>query len=186
MNQALIRAYLWEFSRILGEEPQTPLHPGELVLLHIQKDYLGMFELIKNHLNLPIELSITFVDANSIDGKAMRVTIPQEILYGENADGIIVKIKVAQEFLPCPSCGLIAFAMAHELCHIILAIKKSPLCSYKAERVVDLAAMFLGYRESIFEFVNYWTINKNGDPIYSRNGYLTPEERLYSLQLMQK
>lgn len=184
MNHAVIRSHITLLIDILGK-PRPPIHPGELVLLCVQKRYPEMFEAIKKDLGLTSELLVTFVEGSTIDNKGMRITIPQKMwktMYGKTYGESAIEVRVANEFLLQPSPGLIAFAMAHELCHLLLAIKEPRL--FKRELAVDISAMLLGYRGSAFEFVNYHLMEPDGSVRFVPNGYLTPKERKYALKLL--
>jgi hypothetical protein len=107
--------------------------------------------------------------------------------------GEIVQIRIffRKEFLIREPLGIVLFAMAHELSHVLLNKEKHRL--REVEEVVDITAMFMGYgdlflKESLVAERPIEIITKEGEEIsrQQRVGYLTLEEKQYVMDLLKK
>jgi hypothetical protein len=144
-----VKKYLQELRRTLPYVP--PIPTAALKSLHKAQDYKGMVKLIKRAMNIE---DVTFLvvwvpDGAEKTGKhkdaAAWVNLPNEMpSYGTKAfKEMTIKMFFRRSFIE-QAYDETAVAIAHELSHVVLESIRHPL--RRCEKVVDLTAMLLGFR----------------------------------------
>jgi hypothetical protein len=190
-------------------EPRALVDKTLFEKLHAKKNFEGMLSLVKTQMGLDLRIVMGKVNSGGPIHAPAWLKRPEPLpMYGTRAfRETTVTIYLRKEFLSKARCGSIVVAMAHECAHLVLDSIGHPL--RELEVVVDLTAMFLGYRMFYLRDAEYVTFDTvESAPTYGlmellermfsfskedievrftshTYGYLSREERVYAATLMR-
>ncbi len=126
---------------------QRPIDETELRKLYQTQDYTGMVRYIGGTLHLGgVPFRIGFVNKGGLKNTPAWVDIPHSMpLYGTSElRRTAITIHIRKRFLRESTFEAVVMMLAHELSHVVLRSLRHEFA--EKEKAVDLAAMFLGYR----------------------------------------
>jgi hypothetical protein len=174
---------------------RAPIMLEELADLSSRRKYGAMLSIIRRSLLLQdIPMRVGIVRKQLCEGVAWvyKETLTNLPSWGTSGfKKYNIDVFVCKEFAQTRSLEAVIFAMAHELCHVLLNAVRHPY--REVEEVVDLTAMFMGYgdilmRESDVAEREDCLVQANGEVLSFRYqvGYLSREEKLYAMELFRK
>jgi hypothetical protein len=173
-----VRKYLYQLRQLL--HPVHPIPITTLKALHAAGDYKGMVRLIKETMNVEVDIRVLWVSEGSANTGSVKdapawVTIPPEMPpYGGKAfREMRLDMYLRKSFLAQSAYDQIAIAVAHELSHIVLDSIEHRL--RRCEKAVDLTAMLLGFRSLYGSGSNKESRSQQTVTIHQL-GYLTSNE----------
>ena len=146
MRDTQIREWVQSLFASFGE-PKRLANPEPLRRLHAEKRYTEMVGLISDYLRLDLQIRVGFVNSGGPkEAPAWVRGIGPVPMFGTSAfKQHTVEVFFRKSFLAEATFGITVIAIAHELSHVVLdAVRHT---HRKQEEVVDLTAMFLGYRK---------------------------------------
>ena len=172
-----VRKYMQQLRQMLPYVP--PIDLTALKRLHVARDHKGIIRLVKRLMNIE---AVTFQVFWVPDGAASNVPkdvpawveLPREMpLYGSKEfKEMTIKMFFRKSFFQ-QAYDQAAFAVAHELSHVVLESIRHPL--RKCEKAVDMTAMLLGFGQ-LYEMTCHQERRVGNQINIKTLGYLTREE----------
>lgn len=192
MRKALVESYIDELRASFGPVKKL-VTEEELHVLHNARDYTGMVRYIQDTLHLNMRIRLGLVNRGGPENAPAWIEGPTAMpYYGSQAfQQMTVVIYLRKSFLHEGTFEEVVYAIAHELCHIVLYAVRHPL--QEKEEAVDLAAMLLGFRDfyvtgcqSVHKRKRSWLDILTGKEPYVIKylGYLSPEEVAHAASYM--
>lgn len=158
---------------------KMPVDDELLESLYRAKNYTGMVGFVRTALNLDLRVRVGLWNGNvpqQVKDAPAWVEHPKPLpLFGTREfRAMLITVNLRKSFLNEASFEQVVSAIAHELSHIMLDALSHTLRN--EEEAVDLAAMFLGFRDF------YVTGNDASGTI--QYGYLSREEVRYAAHYM--
>jgi hypothetical protein len=193
---AQIRTWVSTLTQLFGD-PRPLIDQKPLQKLHAEARYIELVEAMVPGFGLPTSPTIELAESGGPPGACAWVTFKTRSFLGLFPH-TTAQVSIHTEFLARAPFAVMVSAIAHELSHIALWAKEHSL--NKEEKVVDLLAMFFGYRGiwqtqfAVDEVVHcrVWTPDMSKPlvvPLVQKapyeTSYLTEEEIIYAKMLMQ-
>jgi hypothetical protein len=181
-----VKTYLQELRKTLPLVPPIPVE--ELKYLHKTRDHKGIVRLVKRAMNIEdITFQVFWVppcaaNEGELKDRPAWVELPRDMpFFGTQPfKELIIKMFFRKELFD-QAYDEAAAAVAHELSHVVLESIQHPLRS--CEKVVDLAAMLLGFSR-LYESACYKEQRSGNTIKIKRLGYLSREEIQLANQIL--
>jgi len=146
-TQALVKSY---------GKPRKPINTSVFYSEFIRREYTKLVVSITRDMKLDMKMKIGYVRSGGPTNAPAWVMIPAYIpMLGTNAfRQWTVEMFIRKSFLEGAPFHAVMSTLSHECAHILLSSTRHPLA--RVEEVVDLTAMFLGYRDIFVQGVEYF------------------------------
>lgn len=187
IRSALLLNYLNNIIPYLGKQHE-PVDIFSLLQSYEASSLAGICKCIKTQMGLRTKVRLNYIDNEGME-KDPPCWVDDDLNNAPHFDSPLCPDYIANVYIRRPRfedmsfCALV-FALAHELTHIVLVTKRSPLCF--TEEAVDIGAILLGYgsfyvackheRVNNYFGIGPFQFADNKTCIY---GYLSMEEILY-------
>jgi hypothetical protein len=181
-----LKLWLYSIRRVFGPA-RPPYPPGSLERLHAAGDISGMVSELKSYFNLEMQFRVGRVSSGGLKGHDMWVKMPLLMPPRHTAlsRNLTIDIMVRRTFLQRAPAEVFVVTLAHEFGHVML---NSCYHEFREEeRVVDLTAMHLGFRDYFVQYSEYddyvstpWADYR----VAGEMGYLSAQEREYAARLI--
>ncbi len=198
-----IRFHLEQLHIVFGR-PYQLMHSESLRKLCKSRDHSAILDFIAKSIPLETTVSLEYESNCGPRYAVARVLLPTVVPHYDTKafKESIFPIYVQERFLAEAPVGSIVCVLAHEVSHIVLPSRGFELPC--AEELVDLAAMWFGYRTFFLKYSSYtfqrsrpicelsWqdSVSKFFETSYEdtarkKLGYLTQSNRRYAANLMK-
>ncbi len=154
LREKEIRLWVGSLRESFGK-PKPSVTIDTFQTLFSEGKYTDIVGIVRTDLKLTMRLRVGYVNSGGPEKAPAFIALPVSLpMYGTREfENTTIVVFIKKEFLSRASCGTLVVAIAHELAHIVL----NAIChKYKhVEEVVDLTAMWLGYRGLFLEYSTY-------------------------------